>query len=600
MCGILGCVGVADAKEILHDGLHRLEYRGYDSAGMVLGREGELHRSRIAGRVAGLNVADLPVASYGLAHTRWATHGPPTEANAHPHLCCSGEIAVAHNGIIENHHRLREALEAAGHTFTSDTDSEVLVHLLEDAYDGSLEAALEIAVERLEGSFAVLAAHAKEPDALVAARHRSPLVVGLGEAQTFVASDVVAFRAYTDQVVYLEDGDLARITPTGAEIATADGGTRTPQTVDWGIEEATRAGFPHFMLKEIHEQPQAMNEAFLERTTLGDLRFDGDDFTPFQLATKEELIFIACGSSFNAAQAASHAFERCAGVATRVELASEFQPVEPLSGRAAVVAVTQSGETADTLRALRDAREAGFPTLAVTNVLGSTATREAHGWLPIRAGPEISVAATKSYTSQLLVLHSLALHLGHLRRARPASQLEDELEALRDLPSLAHRLLDDLGPFETVGRGLAGHDHAFVLGRGPGQAVAAEVALKIKEISYIHAEGLAAGELKHGPLALIEDGTPVLAIAPGGDRFDSMVSSMQEVAARGARVLGITDDPAALQEAGFDPLAVPGDDPVTFPYLASIAGQVIAYHAAIARGCDVDRPRNLAKSVTVE
>ncbi len=600
MCGILGCAGVDDAASILYEGLERLEYRGYDSAGLAVANGNTLALERVAGRVHQLNIRSLPPATYGIAHTRWATHGPPTKANAHPHQPCDASVAIAHNGIIENHAELRNALETSGHTFTSDTDTEVVAHLLEDTYDGDIVASLDTVKEQLEGTYALLAIHAEEPGVVAATRYRSPLVLGLAEQGNFVASDVVAFRAYTDQVIFLEDGDVARVTRDSYDVTPATPRTIEPQRVDWKLEEATKAGFPHFMLKEIHEQPRSIEEALVGRTNLGTFDIESNDLTLPDLACFDDAVFIACGSSYNAALAASRLFQTHANIATRVELASEYEPLEATAERTLVIAVTQSGETADTLDALRKAQNSGATTLSVTNVVGSTATRQADAWVPIRAGPEISVAATKSFTGQLNVLHLLALHLGHLRRGSSQPKIHEEMEALRHVPTLLRSLLDDTTHLDQIGRWLADHERCFVLGKGQGHAVALESALKIKEISYIHAEGLAAGELKHGPLALIEDGTPVLALAPGGTLMDSMRSSMEEVAARGAHVIALTDTREAFQDSGFETVHAPGEEPSTFPYTATVMGQVIAYYAAIERGTNVDKPRNLAKSVTVE
>ncbi len=600
MCGILGCVGVDDATTVLYEGLKRLEYRGYDSAGLAVGNGDKLAVEKNAGRVDALGIHELPDdARFGLAHTRWATHGPPTTENAHPHTCCAGNVAIAHNGIVENHAALREELEDRDHVFTSDTDTEVIAHLVEEAYDGDVTSALDDAVGKLKGSFAILAAHADQPGVIAATRQRSPLVLGLDDERTFVASDVVAFRAHTDEVIFLEDGDLATLTPDGYTLEPATPRPIEPRTVDWKLEEATKSGFPHFMLKEIHEQPRALSEALVGRTQLGAFEIQ-DALTLQDVAAFDEITFIACGSSYHAALAASRIFEDRCDIATRVELASEYEPLEALRHRALVVAVSQSGETADTLSALRDAKDAGFATLAITNVIGSTITREADGWIPIRAGPEISVAATKSFTSQLIVLHALALHVAHERRTLPLTSLEAEMEDVRDVPTLTRHLLDDTERFEEVGAWLADHEHAFVLGRGQGRALALEAALKIKEITYVHAEGLPAGELKHGTLALIEDGTPVIAMTPMGATRDRMVSSMEEVAARGAHVVAVSDSKPAMVEAGFDALEAPSKGASTFAYTSTVAGQLVAYHAAVARGTNVDKPRNLAKSVTVE
>jgi glucosamine--fructose-6-phosphate aminotransferase (isomerizing) len=618
MCGILGCIGVEDAAQVLHDGLKRLEYRGYDSAGIAVAHEGDIQVDKTAGRVEAIEPTHIPHATFGLAHTRWATHGEPNEANAHPHTDCAGRIAIAHNGIIENHDELRQQLRQDGHAFTSTTDTEVIAHLIEDAYQatGDLGQALRQARHRLEGSYAILAVHADEPNLVVGTRHESPLVVGIDDGALYLASDVVAFREHTDRVVHLEDGDLVRLTSQGLIV---DGQRTEPvqaEQVAWDLEDATKAGFPHFMLKEMHEQPRALREALTGRTQPGSIELnDGDTSTRSpsnetardrgidlaQVADHDQLIFIACGSSYNAALAAAHKFEQLAGIEARVERASEYEPNPWQTDRAAVVAVTQSGETADTLRALEAAKQAGFTTLAVTNTNGSTATRTAHGWVPIRAGPEISVAATKTFASQLAVLHNLAAHLAHLRGFTPDPRVREELDHLQDVPTQVQATLDEAGPANAVGQRLADHDRCFVLGSGANHPLAEEIALKIKEISYVHAEAFPAGELKHGPLALVEEGTPVLALTPRtAEDPEAMISSMSEVAARGADVIAITDEPQPIEERGFQTVPVASKTAAGFVYSALVQGQRIAYQCAVERGCNVDKPRNLAKSVTVE
>jgi glucosamine--fructose-6-phosphate aminotransferase (isomerizing) len=603
VCGILGCLGVDDAPRLLHEGLNRLEYRGYDSAGLAVGTpEDGLHVEKTAGRVDALDPASLPEASLGLAPTRWATHGPPTEANAHPHTSCDGRVAVAHNGILENHAALREELTDRGHAFTSDTDTEVVAHLLEELYEGDLGHALRRTTGRLEGSYAILAAHANEPATIVGAREASPLVAGLDDGALYLASDVVAFREHTDTVVYLEDGDLARLTSDGLIVDTPRPDPPEMEQVPWDVEDASKAGFPHFMLKEIHEQPRALREALLSRTTLGAFDLEGD-LELGDLAAKDTLVFVACGSSANASRAAAPTFERRAGVRTDVTIASEFEPRSWMGEGTLVVAVTQSGETADTLAALEAAKQAGLDTLAVTNTHGSTATRTADAWTPIRAGPEISVAATKTFASQLVVLEALATHLAAARgTAAPAQrhELEVGLDELQDVPQAVGAVLDGGEGAEELGAWLADHDRCFVLGTDDLFPVAEEIALKIKEISYVHAEAFASGELKHGPLALVEEGTPVLALAPDDEHLEGLVSSMTEVAARGAQVAALTDPPETIEEHGFEPVPTRSGSRTSFPYTALVEGQRIAYACAVDRGCDVDKPRNLAKSVTVE
>ncbi len=607
MCGIIGYCGPQDVAPLLLDGLKRLEYRGYDSVGVAVGGPDGIHVVKDAGFVDDLPVAGSSVdgsGSWGVGHTRWATHGAPTRDNAHPHVGCRGEITLVHNGIVENHLELRDALEAKGHEFVSETDTEVVAHLLEELYQGDLEEAVTAAVDQLEGSYAIVAMHAGEPDALVAARYRSPLVVGVGDGEHLVASDVTPLLDHTREVVYLEDGDVARITP--GSLTVRNGGkprTVTPEEVAWDVEDAEKGGYEHFMLKEIHEQPRAIHEVLQGRVgrVATDLGLQGS-LGPEDLSEVERVLVLAMGTSHNAGLVGGRAIEAWAGLPVEHHLASEFRHGDLLPDeRTLVVAVSQSGETADTLEALRRAKGGGAPVLAFTNVAGSSLTRVADGVLHLRAGPEISVAATKSFTNQLVAFHLLALHLGALRGHLTAPELEPLVKQVRGLPRAVQKVLEHRGVLEELGREVAEHDHAFYLGRHVNVGTALEGALKLKEVSYVHAEGYAAGELKHGPLALLTPGLPVVGIVGPDDTRGVMLGNLGEVRAREARVIAVVaEGDEEVGKIATDVVEVPNVHPLLFPVPASVALQLVAYHAARARDLPIDKPRNLAKSVTVE
>jgi len=602
MCGIIGCVGCGDGTlgTLVH-GLSKLEYRGYDSAGVALGGD-RLSVCKTAGKIEdlrraldGRELAGTP----GIGHTRWSTHGPPTDGNAHPHMDCNDEVAVVHNGIVENYQSLRDELAAAGHTFTSDTDTEVVPHLLEDglAAGHSPEEAFRSAIARLEGSYAI-ACLVDGTDAVFAARNDSPLVLGLGDEdpaggqQVFVASDVPAFRDHTDRVVYLADGEFARLDGDWT-VTDADGQRveKAVDTVEWDAEETGKSGYDHFMLKEIHEQPRALRQCLRGRVDeLGGTVDIGDvgDLSP----TGVQLV--ACGTSYHAALYGAALF-RSAGIPASAFLASEYATAVPPVGDALVVGITQSGETADTLSALREARQRGARTLAVTNTVGSTAARECDHALYIRAGPEIGVAASKTFASQLAALNLLSL-----ATVERASVRREILPALRDLPGDVQSLLDESAAAE-VAQAYADASAYFFIGRNYQYPVALEGALKLKEISYEHAEGFAAGELKHGPLALVTADTPVFAIVTGDDEAATKtVGNIKEVEARDAPVVAVTD---GQNDAGLyadHVLEIPETHPRAGAVLANVQCQLVAYHVADELGRSIDKPRNLAKSVTVE
>ncbi|MFC7076748.1 glutamine--fructose-6-phosphate transaminase (isomerizing) [Haloarcula halophila] len=598
MCGIIGCVGRGDETlDTLVHGLSKLEYRGYDSAGVALTSTDEpVSICKNAGDIDGLKQALESVSlsgEVGIGHTRWSTHGPPTDANAHPHQDCHGSVAVVHNGIIENYQELRDELVGAGHTFTSDTDTEVIPHLIErELEDGANpEAAVRSAVAQLDGSFAVAVVVAGT-ESVFAARNDSPLVLGLTEEATFLASDVPAFRDFTDQVVYLDDGEFARLDADGWTVTDTAGTVvdKEVNTVEWDPEETGKSGYDHYMLKEIHEQPRALRQCLRGRVDelsasvdIGDL----GDLSPTGVQ------FVACGTSYHAALYGAQLFQ-AAGIPAQAFLASEYATGVPPIGDALVVGVTQSGETADTLSALREARSRGARTLAVTNVVGSTVARECDHALYIRAGPEIGVAASKTFASQLAALNLLALG------TTSTDDTREVIAALRDLPGQVQSILDSSAA-EAVAELYQDADAYFFIGRGQQFPVALEGALKMKEITYKHAEGFAAGELKHGPLALVTEKTPVFAVVTGDDeRARKTVGNIKEVEARDAPVVAVTDGQNDAARYADEVLELPETHPRAAAVLANIHLQLVSYHTAALLGRPIDKPRNLAKSVTVE
>ncbi|MUV59462.1 glutamine--fructose-6-phosphate transaminase (isomerizing) [Halobacterium sp. CBA1126] len=600
MCGITGYIGTDETGKIVHQGLQNLEYRGYDSAGIALnGTNLTVHKTEG-------EVGDLPVPAgddvvCGIGHTRWSTHGEPTEENAHPHTDCTGEVAVVHNGIVENYDDLKAELHG-DHVFRSDTDTEVIPHLVEDhlAEDVSLLTAVQRATSRLEGSFAV-AVTAAGHDGIIVARQDSPLLLGHGDGETFIGSDATAFIEHTDRVTYLENGDIAHVTKQGVDIFN-DGERveRTTETLDWDADAAGKSGYDHYMLKEIHEQPRALRQAISGR--IDDLATNVDltlDLPDEYLQSVEEVQIVACGTSYHAGLFAKELLEAKADVRVTVHVASEYDfrgGRDPW--RTLVVAITQSGETADTLSALREASQAGTRTLALTNTLGSTVTREADDTVFIRAGPEIGVAATKTFVSQVATAALFSVYLGRVRNEMTTETATDLLESLRDLPGAVQQVLDREAKIRETAREYADSDAFFYVGRRAGYPVALESALKLKEISYDHAEGFAAGELKHGPLALVTDDTPVIALLTSETARKKTLNNVKEVKSRGAPVIGVASDPDATThvDATFD---VP-DCGAMEPVVANVALQLFAYHVADEKGRPIDKPRNLAKSVTVE
>ncbi len=597
MCGIIGYAGQRNALPILLDGLKRLEYRGYDSAGVAIVGSG-LQVAKDKGFIANLEaqLPDMP-GTTGLAHTRWATHGAPSKVNSHPHTDCKGKLALAHNGIIENYAALREKLEAEGHVFKTQTDTESLAHLIESLYTGDLEEAVRKALHEVRGSYAIAVVHEDHPGKVVGARNESPLVIGIAPDETFLASDVPALLKYTDKVVYVMDKEMVVLTPQRAVLLDLQGKTvtREPQRITWNLEDAEKGGFDHFMLKEIHETPKAIHETLLGRVANLEVNgFLAEDFTSVKL--------VACGTSYHAALVGKYIFEEIAHIPASAELASEYRYTQGAAEKPLVILISQSGETADTLGASREAKRRGCKTLGICNVIGSSLSRETDKTIYTRAGVEIGVAATKTFVAELIVLYLVALRMGLDRGTlgyEEADRLKDELR------SLPRAVLAVLNKDEEI-QGLAaayGTDarDAYYLGRHVNYPVAMEGALKLKEISYIHAEAYAAGELKHGPLALITKDTPVLAIAVDDPTYDKMRSNIGEVNARGARILGIgTQGDRELPKFVDDVITVPRMSWIFSPVPVSVALMLFAYHVARLRGCPIDKPRNLAKSVTVE
>ncbi|MGP1673740.1 MAG: glutamine--fructose-6-phosphate transaminase (isomerizing) [Candidatus Limnocylindrales bacterium] len=609
MCGIVGYTGPREAGPILIEGLARLEYRGYDSAGIALVDDGGmLFVEKKAGKLANLRaaIADrTPHAAIGLAHTRWATHGRPNDLNAHPHQDCTGEITVIHNGIIENFRELRDGLEARGHTLTSETDTEALAHLIEEAYAGDLADAVRAALRRVEGAYAIAVMHRGEKDRLVGARKDVPLVVGLADGETFLASDVAAILAHTDQVVFLEEGDVADLRPGGVTITGVDGlaRERPVTTIDWTPEAAEKGGYDHFMLKEIHEQPDSLRQAIAGRVTRENhIWLEELEGFAETLAQIDRVELIACGTAYYAALVGAAAIQDWIGIPARATVGSEFRySPPPLDGRTLVIAVTQSGETADTIAPTRLARQRGAPVIAVTNTVGSAITREADRILFLQAGPEIAVAASKTFVAQVTTLVILAAAIAKSRGALGLEQEQELGAALHALPAAAARALDNASGVADLARRYVNSRGFMFIGRGYTYPTALEGALKLKEVSYVHAEGYAAGELKHGPIALLDAECPLVAVATRSSVYDKLVSNVMEGRARDARVIAVaTEGDAQIERFADDVCWVPDTHEALSPVLAIIPLQLFAYHVAIARGTDVDQPRNLAKSVTVE
>ncbi|MBS3977993.1 MAG: glutamine--fructose-6-phosphate transaminase (isomerizing) [Syntrophomonadaceae bacterium] len=608
MCGIVGYVGHQQAAPILLEGLKKLEYRGYDSAGIVAMEEQQLKVVKKEGKLSSLAEAlngETPEGSIGIGHTRWATHGKPSDSNAHPHLDCQGQIAVVHNGIIENFQPLKEWLLEQGHSFRSETDTEVLPHLVEQFYQGDLLAAVQQAVARLEGSYAMAVLCAKDPEKIVAVRKDVPLIIGLGQGETFLASDIPALLNHTRNALILEDHEVAVLTAADATVYDQNGQqvTRKPFYVQWDLQAAEKAGYPHFMLKEIHEQPRALRD-----TIGGRLKEDGTVLLPevrltlAQIRSLQKVAVVACGTAAHAGIVGKYIMEKLVRMPVEVDIASEFRYRDPLvDENTLTVIISQSGETADTLAGLRAAKQRGSRVVAVTNVVGSSIAREAHDVIYTMAGPEIAVASTKAYITQLEAMYLLAGFLGQARGTIAPEAAVELAKALQSLPQQVHDVLAQESTIKKWAERISQWDDAFFIGRGLDYAVALEGSLKLKEISYIHAEAYAAGELKHGTLALITEGVPVIALATQPDLYDKMVSNITEVKARGAYVTALTlPGSKEIAKAVDEVFYLPEANPLITPVLTVVPLQLLAYYAAICRDCDVDKPRNLAKSVTVE
>jgi len=606
MCGIVGYVGAREATEVIIHGLRRLEYRGYDSAGVAILSGGHTQVLRCRGKLAALEklLGDKPPrGTLGIGHTRWATHGRPSHENAHPHK--SGTVSVVHNGIVENHAALRDRLKATGRTFSSQTDTEVLAHLVDEALSGgasTLVEAVRAALKQVEGSYAIAVISDLFPDVFVAAKNASPLVLGMGEGEVFVASDAPAILEYTRDMIFLEDGDVVELSRSSMHITGLDGAPRNRplKTVTWTAGQAEKAGYPHFMLKEIHEQPQAVSDTLLSRLLLdsNDVSLDGQEMGQ----VPGRVIILACGTSYHAGLVGKFLVENVARIACEVDLASEFRYREPVVGAGdLVVAISQSGETADTLAAVKEAKARGARTLAICNVVDSAIPRTSDFVLYTHAGPEIGVASTKCFTAQLAALILLAIYLGRRKSALADVAAAELVAALVQIPhKMSETLRGCTNMRELVRKYMHARDFLF-LGRGTNYPIALEGALKLKEISYIHAEGYAAGEMKHGPIALIDDGLPVVVIATQGKGYDKVLSNLAEVRAREGHVIAVaTKGDEAIQSLCQDVLWVEDAPPLLQPLVTVLPLQLLAYSMAVARGTDVDQPRNLAKSVTVE
>jgi glucosamine--fructose-6-phosphate aminotransferase (isomerizing) len=617
MCGIVGYIGDRQVTPLLIEGLKRLEYRGYDSAGVAVMENGGIHVRKEAGKISELEaalVADPVTGVAGIGHTRWATHGAPTERNAHPHVSEKGDFAVVHNGIIENAGSLRRKLTELGHEFTSETDTEVLVHLIEEVYGAgegraaeSLERAVEVALRQVEGTYGIAVVSTRDPNKIVVARLGSPLLIGVGgNGETFVASDAAAVIAHTRDVVYLDDGDMATITAEGYTVHRPRHGpvTRPVNRVDWDLSEVERGGYPHFMAKEIAEQPQTLRETMRGRLLEeeGTVKLGGLTGMDDELKEARRVIILGCGTSWHSGLIGEYMLEDIARVPTEVEYASEFRYRRPVvEEKTLAIAISQSGETADTLWAMREAKQQGATCLGVVNQVGSTIARDTDAGVYLHAGPEIGVASTKAFTSQVVVLAMLTVHLGRLRGSLSASRGREIVRALGRIPEQVAEILEMEPAIEELAKQYVDSPNFLYLGRGYNFPAALEGALKLKEISYIHAEGYPAAEMKHGPIALIDADMPVVVIAPRDGVYDKIKSNIEEVKARKGSVIAvITEGDDELRAYADHVITIPRTHDALTPILATVPLQLLAYHIAVLRGCDVDQPRNLAKSVTVE
>lgn len=599
MCGIVGYSGSKNCSDIIIDGLKKLEYRGYDSAGIALEILGKIEVLKAVGKVKNLEELvtkhNIP-ANCGIGHTRWATHGKPSEVNSHPHTDCTGQIALVHNGIIENYLELKRKLEHKGHKFISQTDSEVIAHLIEDNLKKTTNfcAAFTSAIKQIKGAYAIAAVYSEQPTIIMAAKKQSPLVLGIGDGEYYLASDVPAFLKHTNKVLFFEDGDIARISPAGYTITDAQGNKaeRDIATVEWDAATAEKGGYKHFMIKEIFDQPQAVEDTL---TTLPPSIKKSFNITEAQARRIKGLYIVACGTAYHSALTAKYFIEHFVKIPVEVETASEFKYRDINFQKSWLfIAVSQSGETADTLAALKNAKNAGLKVMSICNVLGSTITRESDFTVYTHCGPEISVASTKAFTSQLTVLYSFALNLAYAKGVLDKKEFDSLYKELLTLPMLIKQTLKTQNQVKAIATEVYNKNSFIFLGRNACYPIALEGALKLKEISYLHSEGFAGGEIKHGPIAIIDNDTPVLALAPQGRLYEKMLSSCQEVAARGAKLIEITNEPTP------NAIVLPKTNEYLFPILSAIPLQFFAYYVSDMRGREIDQPRNLAKSVTVE
>ena len=609
MCGIVGYVGNAQAAPFLLDGMSKLEYRGYDSAGIAVYEKGKIRVEKCVGRLDALRhklEGRMPEGSMGIGHTRWATHGRPSDRNSHPHTDESGDFVVVHNGIIENYLMLKEKLIAKGQKFSSDTDTEIVAHLFADFYEGDMEEAVKKVLKTIEGSYSLVFMCAAEPDKLICTKKDNPLIIGLGEGENFIASDIPAIIAKTRRTYIMSDGEIATVTKDGVWVQDINGTPITKKVfeVNWNAEAAEKGGFEHFMLKEIYEQPKAIKDTMRGRLAENgtEINFTELGWTPEDFTGISKIFIVACGTAYHAGIVGKYYLENLARIPVEVDIASEFRYRTPLvDANCLTIVISQSGETIDTLAALKEAKRLGSRTLAVTNVVGSSIAREADQVVYTYAGPEIAVASTKAYTTQLLVMLMLAVYVGRLRGTLDGNKADALAKGLHKVPEQLHDMLENVDQIKVFARHYGSSLDAFFLGRSLDYAVALEGALKLKEISYIHAEAYAAGELKHGTLALIVEGVPVIVLATQEDVYDKTVSNLQEVKAREAMVIAIAlegDD--SIAKYADHVIYIPRADKELAPILAVLPLQLLAYYAALTRGCDVDKPRNLAKSVTVE
>ncbi|WP_019554783.1 glutamine--fructose-6-phosphate transaminase (isomerizing) [Propionispira raffinosivorans] len=609
MCGIVGYVGTKQAAPFLIEGLTKLEYRGYDSAGIAVFDGETINVEKTVGRLAALKEkleGHVPVGCVGIGHTRWATHGRPSDRNSHPHTDCSGDFVVVHNGIIENYMSLKEQLIKKGHEFKSETDTEVIAHLLEELYTGDFEAAVREVLKRIDGSYSLVFMSKNDPDKLICTKKDNPLVIGLGDGENFIASDIPAIIARTRKTYIINDGEVAVVKKDSIWITNREGQPVTKKIfeVNWNAEAAEKGGYEHFMLKEIHEQPKAVRETMSARVAkdnsaiiMEELKWNKEYLDSFQ-----KIFVVACGTAYNAALVGKYYIEKLVRIPVEVDIASEFRYRSPIiDDRTLTIVVSQSGETSDTLAALKESKRLGAKTLAITNVVGSSIAREADQVIYTWAGPEIAVASTKAYTTQLITMFMLAMYMAGIKGTVTPERTKELLTQLHQIPAQISETLEDVEPIKTFAKEYGFNEDVFFIGRSLDYAVALEGSLKLKEISYIHAEAYAAGELKHGTLALIIEGVPVIALATQKNVYEKTLSNIKEVKARDAVVIGIASaNDSELEKYVDHVIKVPETDELLIPILTVVPLQLLAYYAAITRQCDVDKPRNLAKSVTVE